>query len=109
MGVKDQSPVLRRAAAVPRVDALFGTVSHDHMLRQQFKTNPVGVLSEYVSGLHIPAEQTATSNQLIYSVLSDSNLLSWLHTGTPGRAQGTASVMSTEVPDEARRRTALFS
>jgi hypothetical protein len=79
MTLTDQSPTLRRANAVRRTDALFQAMSQDYLLRQQFITNPVSVLSEYVYGTPIPAERAAASNQLIYAVLAERDLLSWLH------------------------------
>lgn len=62
-----------------RVDALFQAMSHDFLLRQQFITNPVHALSEYVYGTQISSERASVSNQLIYAVLSDRELLTWLH------------------------------
>ena len=79
MTITDQSPTLRRANTVRRTDALFQAMSQDYLLRQQFITNPVSVLWEYVYGTPIPAARALASNQLIYAVLADRDLLSWLH------------------------------
>lgn len=79
MIVTNESPVLRRVATVRRVDAFFQAMSHDFLLRQQFITNPIHVLSEYVYGTQIPSERASVSNQLIYAALSDRELLSWVH------------------------------
>jgi len=79
MPITRESPILKRANTVRRVDALFQAMSQDYLLRQQFITNPISVLSEYVYGTPIPAERAAPSNQLIYSVLAERDLLSWLH------------------------------
>jgi hypothetical protein len=76
---QDESPVLRRIATVRRVDAFFQAMSHDFLLRQQFITNPIHVLSEYVYGTQIPSERASVSNQLIYAALSDREFLSWVH------------------------------
>lgn len=75
----DQSPILRRSATVRRADALFQAMSQDFLLRQQFITNPVSILSEYLYGMPIASERALASNQLIYAVLSDRELLAWLH------------------------------
>ncbi|MFM0330104.1 hypothetical protein [Paraburkholderia strydomiana] len=79
MSTQIESPVLRRIATVRRVDALFQAMSTDFLLRQQFITNPTHVLFEYVFGTVLPPDRTSASNQLLYSVLSDRKLLSWLH------------------------------
>ncbi|WP_349606351.1 hypothetical protein [Cupriavidus sp. DF5525] len=79
MRTQNESPILRRIATVRRVDALFQAMSNDFLLRQQFITNPSHVLNEYVFGTQVPSECTSASNQLIYSVLSDRKLLTWLH------------------------------
>jgi hypothetical protein len=81
MNIRSESPILRRTATVRRVDALFQAMSNDFLLRQQFITNPTHVLSEYVYGtaVQISPQQASASNQLIYAVLSDRNLLTWLH------------------------------
>jgi hypothetical protein len=79
MIVTNEAPVLRRIATVRRVDALFQAMSRDFLLRQQFITNPIHVLSEYVYGTQIPSDRASVSNQLIYATLSDRELLSWVH------------------------------
>lgn len=79
MKTRNESPMLRRIATVRRVDALFQAMSNDFLLRQQFITNPSHMLNEYVFGTQPPSHRTSASNQLIYSVLSDRKLLTWLH------------------------------
>ena len=85
MSIHRESPFLRRAATVRRVDALFQAMSNDFLLRQQFVTNPTRLLSEYVHGIELSAEQSSASNQLLYAVLSDRKILDWLHSYTRER------------------------
>jgi hypothetical protein len=91
MSIRSESLFLRRAATVRRVDALFYAMSSDFLLRQQFVTNPTQVLSEYVHGTQVPSEQASVSNQLVYAVLSDRKLLTWLHAYAVERRGNVAS------------------
>lgn len=79
MSITDQSPTLRRANTVRRIDALFQAMSQDYLLRQQFITNPVSILTDYVYGTSIPPERASSSNQIVYAVLAERELLAWLH------------------------------
>jgi hypothetical protein len=79
MNIRAEAPFLRRAATVRRVDALFQAMAGDFLLRQQFITNPTQLLSEYVHGTQLSPDEASVSNQLIYAVVSDRNLLTWLH------------------------------
>jgi hypothetical protein len=54
-------------------------MSGDYLLRQQFITNPMQILSEYVYGTQVPAEQAFLSNRLVYAALSSQQLRVWLH------------------------------
>lgn len=73
------SHVLRRAATVRRMDALFKAMSTDYLLREQFISAPTEVLSEYLYGRQIDGEQASASNLLIYAVVANGDLRSWLH------------------------------
>jgi hypothetical protein len=76
---RELPPLQRRAATVRRVDALFQGMSTDYLLREQFVTNPAQVLADYLHGTQLPPEQASVTNQLIYAVLADRDMLSWLH------------------------------
>ncbi|WP_181957542.1 hypothetical protein [Streptomyces paludis] len=54
-------------------------MSTDFLLREQFVTGPTEVLSEYVYGTRVEPEQASVSNQLLYSVVANRDLRSWLH------------------------------
>ena len=72
-----------------RVEALFRALSTDFLLREQFVTDPAQVLAEYVEGKGLPSDVAALSNQLLYSVLSNPDLVRWIreyagaHPGQP--------------------------
>jgi hypothetical protein len=84
---------MRRAAVARRFDALFKAMSTDILLREQFITDPAQILSEYVHGTSLPPQKASVTNQLVYSVLSNPKLLSWLrdysikHKGDPPSSQ----------------------
>jgi hypothetical protein len=61
-----------------RVDALFKALSSDYLLREQFVTDPAQLLAEYVSGERLDPEAAAATNQLIYAIVSNPGLLSWM-------------------------------
>ncbi len=71
------SLTLSSAATVRRVDALFNAMSADYLLREQFVTDPAQIVSEYVLGRKLPAEETLSLNHLIYLVMSNEGLVSW--------------------------------
>ncbi|MDQ3935769.1 MAG: hemagglutinin, partial [Actinomycetota bacterium] len=77
-----------------RVDALFKASSGDFLLREQIVTDPAQVISEYVEGKKLSAEEAAVANHLLYAVLSNKRLTQWMreyarrHPGSPpSRAQ----------------------
>ena len=74
-----ESKILRRAATVRRADALFKAMSTDYLLREQFITGPTEVLSEYLYGRQIDPEQAAAGNLLLYAVVANDDLRSWIH------------------------------
>ena len=74
-----ESGFIRRASVVRRVDALFRAMSSDYLLREQFITDPSQVLTEYVHGRRLDAEQASICNQLIYAFASKYSLRKWLH------------------------------
>jgi hypothetical protein len=61
-----------------RADALFKSLASDYLLREQFVTDPAGILTEYVRGGRLDEEATETANQLIYAVMSNPRLRDWL-------------------------------
>ena len=78
MSTKFQRPQLRQLAVNRRVDSLFKAMSTDFLLREQFVTEPSQVLSEYVNARKLDPEQAEAGDHLIYSVMSNQPLLSWL-------------------------------
>lgn len=73
-----QARFIARAAAVRRIDALFHAMRTDFLLREQFVTGPIEILTEYLGGTPVPPEQAAITNRLIYSVFASKELLRWL-------------------------------
>jgi hypothetical protein len=73
-----RTTTLERAATARRVDALFRAMSGDFLLREQFVTDPVQVLWEYVHGSPLPTEQAAYANQLIYGAFANPQFRQWL-------------------------------
>src|SRR5215204_3481486 len=63
-----------------RTDALFRALASDFLLREQFVTDPAQILTEYVSGERLEPEAAAAANQLVYAMVSNPRLLSWLQT-----------------------------
>src|SRR5215211_913119 len=61
-----------------RTRALFQALSSDFLLREQFVTDPAGILSEYVHGKSLPSEAATAANQLLYAVVSNPAMLRWL-------------------------------
>jgi hypothetical protein len=57
---------------------LFQALSSDFLLREQFITDPAGILSEYVDGKSLPSEAATAANQLLYAVVSNPAMLRWL-------------------------------
>jgi len=68
----------RRAAASRRADALFKTMATDFLLREQFVTEPTQILSEYLRGRKVDDDQAEVSDQLVYAVMSNAKLITWL-------------------------------
>jgi hypothetical protein len=50
----------------------------DYLLREQFVTNPTQILSEYVLGKPASPERATVTNQLIYAVMVNRQLVSWI-------------------------------
>jgi hypothetical protein len=84
-----ESLILRRAMMTRRVDALFRAMATDFLLREQFVTNPAQIGSEYLYGARISPERASIINQLLYAVMANRRLVSWLrqyavtHRGDP--------------------------
>ena len=68
---------LRSAAVERRAFALFGAMSTDFLLREQFVTDPSQVWSEYVHGAGLPPERASVVNQFVYSVMANPALVRW--------------------------------
>ena len=79
MAIRNEAAAAQqRVATVTRLDALFRAMSTDFLLREQFVTNPMQVLTEYVYGIQLPSDQAALSNQLLYAVVSSQSMRVWL-------------------------------
>src|SRR5262245_5394647 len=72
-----ESITLERAAIIRRIDALFRAMSGDFLLREQFVTDPVQVLWEYVHGSALATEKATYANQLLYAVMANPGLRQW--------------------------------
>jgi hypothetical protein len=78
---KQPNPMaLRQSATTRRMNSLFKAMSTDYLLREQFITDPSGVVAEYVQGTTLPEETATVSNHLLYSIMSNPDLLRWLRT-----------------------------
>ncbi len=75
--INRETLTVQRAAIVRRVDALFRAMSSDFLLREQFITDPAQILSEYVYAKKLPPEEASLTNHLIYSIMSNRDLLHW--------------------------------
>ncbi|MFJ2868308.1 hypothetical protein [Kitasatospora sp. NPDC087314] len=64
---------------VRRLDSLFRVMATDYLLREQFVTSPSALIFDYVHGVQLSAEQASVSDQLIYSVMANRPLLTWLY------------------------------
>ncbi len=61
-----------------RSKALLRAVSEDFLLREQFVTEPAGLLADYL-GDGPPSEEAAgIANQLLYSIVSNPSTMSWM-------------------------------
>jgi hypothetical protein len=78
MDPKSISAALPDAAVARRVEALFRAMAGDFLLREQFVTDPVQIVSEYVHGARLSPETASVNNQLLYSVMSNPRLLDWV-------------------------------
>jgi hypothetical protein len=67
-----------------RSRALLQALSTDFLLREQFVTDPAGILSEYVGGQSKTPDATNAANQLLYAVVSNPQLLHWLRDRVAG-------------------------
>src|SRR4051812_10349591 len=61
-----------------RARALSQALSSDFLLREQFVTDPAGILSEYVDGKPMPLDDAAAANQLLYALVSKPEMLNWM-------------------------------
>ena len=61
-----------------RTRALFQALSSDFLLREQFVTDPAGILSEYIDRKPVPPDAATAANQLLYAVVSNPAMLKWL-------------------------------
>jgi hypothetical protein len=61
-----------------RAKALFQALSGDFLLREQFVTDPAGILTEYVHGKALEPESATAANQLLYAVVSNPEMFTWL-------------------------------
>jgi hypothetical protein len=87
-----------------RSNALLRALSTDFLLREQFVTDPTGMLSEYVGRTAVSAEARDAANQLVFAVLSNPRVLESLRqraatAGNPGRA-ALADVLAKAVGDD---------
>src|SRR5262245_56518803 len=73
-----ESPLLQRAAITRRLNALFRAMASDYLLREQFVTDPAQILSEYVHGAGLSPATASVSNQLLYGLMANPKLRSWL-------------------------------
>jgi hypothetical protein len=78
MDPKNISATLSDAAVTRRVEALFRAMAGDFLLREQFVTDPVQIVSEYVHGARLSPEIASVNNQLLYCVMSNPQLLHWI-------------------------------
>jgi len=72
------TPALSGAAAARRVEALFKAMASDFLLREQFVTDPARILAEYVQGEHPEPRRAEDTNRLVYSVMSNPDLVRWI-------------------------------
>ena len=70
--------LLRLARVSSRSRALFRGMHADPLLREQFVTDPVQVLSDYVYDWKVGPSDASIANRLVYSVLSSRTMLRWL-------------------------------
>ena len=75
---ESESPVFRRAATARRLDSLFRAMASDYLLREQFVTDPTQIMSEYVYGTSLSSGIASVSNQLLYSLMANRRLRSWI-------------------------------
>jgi hypothetical protein len=78
----DTRNALQVVATARRADAFFKAMAADFLLREQFVTDPVRVLGEYVNSDPIDPDAIAVGNALVYSVVSNRALVGWLHAFT---------------------------
>ncbi|WP_233860281.1 hypothetical protein [Paraburkholderia sp. HD33-4] len=76
--VRFEGSTLQRTGMTRRLNSLFKAMASDFLLRDQFVTDPTKIIAEYVRGVELSYGNASVSNQLLYSVLSNRSLRSWL-------------------------------
>jgi hypothetical protein len=74
---RSEPRALQAAAVTRRLDALFRTMLSDYLLREQFITDPVQIVAEYVYGKKVSPHVAAAANRLIYAFASNPQLVWW--------------------------------
>jgi hypothetical protein len=86
-----EPPAVAGARILWRSRALFKAMHSDFLLREQFVTDPVQVVSEYVYDKKLAPLNASVANQLVYSVVSSRSLFKWLvHYSREGSHRSTA-------------------
>ncbi|MFF4159383.1 hypothetical protein [Streptomyces sp. NPDC001678] len=70
--------ILRRPDIIDRTGELFREMSLDAELRERFVKNPSEVLCAYTGATPLPPQVASASNQLLYAVFTNPDLLEWL-------------------------------
>jgi hypothetical protein len=52
-------------------------MSGDYLLREQFVTDPVGVVNEYLHGRRLGEEEAGDANHLVYAAMANAELVGW--------------------------------
>lgn len=92
-------------AVARRADALFKAMAADFLLREQFVTNPLQVLAEYMHGESLDPALASQGNALVYAALANRKLVQWLgaytraHWQEPPEAEAFAAAFSAAVVD----------
>ena len=74
-----KSSAIETSAVARRVDALFKAMLHDYLLREQFITDPAQIVAEYLQRKRLPAARASVLNQLIYAVMANQGMRTWLY------------------------------
>jgi hypothetical protein len=87
-GIGNPALLRTRRRAERRARALYQAMSGDFLLREQFVTDPATILSEYVGGKGLSSEASSAANQLLYAVVSNPGMLTWLRRRAIVQSQG---------------------